>query len=128
MRPFPQVPQTDSRGVVLRSRYRYDIISQVGATVFLCGNRLAGDTRIVEPAEGVQEEYSLTKELMKCPIPVGATGWVANSIWNNMNESLNDFFPGIDINGHFAILGNPRKTEEDFVSAIISILKLINKR
>jgi hypothetical protein len=121
IRPFPQsVPQSMTREQ-LWTKYREEMISMSGFAVFVCGNKLSGGKTVI--ADGMLEEFKIAKALGKYPIPIGATGWAAQKIWKEVTSNLDSFYPKGGVKGHFEVLGNPNKSNGDYVEAIFAIIK-----
>lgn len=127
MRPFPQLSPNDPNRAGLYTKYREDILSQIGFTIFLCGNKLDPMTGRVVTADGVLQEFKITKALGKYPIPVGATGDAARKIWDKVSAEPETFFPGINVKNQLKILGDPKKTDKQIVDAIFDIIKLTKR-
>jgi hypothetical protein len=123
MRPFPQLAPADPQRAHLYTRYRKDMIANVGYVVFVCGNKLNVTTGATEPSPGVFEEFSIAKQLGKYPIPLGATGSASKSIWDEVIASPAQFYGYIDVTKYLQILGDASKTNDEWVSAILSIIK-----
>jgi hypothetical protein len=127
IRPFPQAAPTTTTRTKLWSKYREDMISKSGFVIFLSGNKWddnAGQTVI---ADGVIDEWEISRRLGKYPIPVGATGHAAQQIWQEVNASLDTFFPKGGVRGHFKTLGDEGSSNEEIVEAIFAIVKRITK-
>jgi len=122
MRPFPQLAPDDPRRAPLYTAYRKEMLSQVGYTIFLGGNKVDVATGRSDVAGGVLEEFALATELGKYPIPVGATGDAARIIWEQVVADTGRFFPGIDVSTHLQVLGDVLKTDEDILAAIFAII------
>jgi hypothetical protein len=125
MRPFPQLAQDDPNRTELYTKYREDILSRVGYTIFLCGNKLDPVTGKIVRADGVMQEFKITKALSKYPIPVGATGDAAKKIWDEVSADPDKFFPGVNVISQLKILGDPGKSNKQIVDAIFDIIKLV---
>lgn len=123
MRPFPQFPPNDPNRAGLYTRYREDILSQVGFTIFLCGNKLDPVTGKVVAADGVLQEFKIAKALGKYPIPVGATGDTAKKIWDEVSAAPEKFFPAANVKTHLKTLGDPNKSNKQLLDAIFAIIK-----
>jgi hypothetical protein len=123
MRPFPQLPPNDPNRVGLYTKYREDILSQVGFTIFLCGNKLDPATGKVVTADGVLKEFKITKALGKYPIPVGATGDAAKKIWDEVSAAPEQFFQRINVKSQLKTIGDPNKSNKQIVDAIFAIIK-----
>ncbi|BCM94155.1 hypothetical protein IAD21_06058 [Abditibacteriota bacterium] len=127
LRPFPQGISDPQERDALYSKYRNEMLSRVGATIFIAGNRQTNVRPGSEVAPGVLEEFAILKQQRKYPIPIGATGSAAKQIWDEVVSSLKAFYPSEGVKAHFETLGNPNKTDEEIVAAVISILKQISK-
>lgn len=88
LRPFPQNINSKEERIKVWTRYRKDMISRAGISIFIFGNKLSQDQ--VLDANGVRSEYEIAKEYRNIIIPVGCTGYVAKDIWNEMNDCLDD--------------------------------------
>ena len=123
LRPFSQEPPHGITEEQFRAKYREDMISNAGFTIFLGGNKLDSTSGRSIIANGVLEEFEITKRLGKYPIPVGATGYAARQIWQEVTSSLDHFYPRGGVKSHFRTLGNPNKAPEEIVNAIFAIAK-----
>ncbi|MDX1992638.1 MAG: SIR2 family protein [bacterium] len=128
MRPFPQIARTDPLRKQINSKYRRDMISTSGYTIFMCGNKINHETDEVVSSDGVREEFRLSRELKKFVIPIGATGDVAKEIWDEVMASPDEFFPGFNVQKYLQILGNPDKTNQELVDAIFAIIRLTSTK
>lgn len=125
LRPFPQEPPRGMTRETFMTRYREDMIANAGFAVFLCGNKLDPGTRKTVIASGVMQEFEITKRLNRYPIPVGATGHAARRIWEEVNGSLDRFFPDGGVKGHLQTLRDTKSTNEEIVEAIFAIAKQV---
>ena len=92
MRPFPQV---ETGGTSLKDKwtaYRKGMISEGGIALFGFGNKLLKG-EVVESG-GMIEEFELAKAAGLKPIPLGCTGYASEAIWNIVNSSFEEFYPG----------------------------------
>jgi hypothetical protein len=89
LRPFPQNISDPDERQRLYTAYRKEMIEDVGAVVFISGNKKAG-TSIVN-ATGCLEEYKISKENECIIIPIGSTGYVAKSILDEVKASIADY-------------------------------------
>jgi hypothetical protein len=124
LRPFPQ---TAPHGMTLPEfweKYRTEMISKAGACIFICGNKQVHG-KIIE-SDGVVKEFEIARSLGKYPIPVGATGHAARTIWDIVVKDLDKFFPGGAVKTHFDTLGNEKKTNQELANAVFAILKQVN--
>jgi hypothetical protein len=92
MRPFPH---TASGGPASKGRwtsYRKSMIEHAGIAIFIFGNKREGSGRIIE-SDGMREEFDLCLASGVVPIPIGATGYMAKTLWNEVNGRFEYFFP-----------------------------------
>lgn len=122
-RPFPQKPPRGMTQRAFFTRYREEMIANAQFVVFLSGNKLEPGTGKTAIASGVLEEFEIAKRLGKYPIPVGATGHAAHRIWEEVNGSLDRFFPNGGVKGYFQTLGNTGTTNEKIIEAIFAVVK-----
>ena len=125
LRPFPQGPPRGMTRETFWTRYREDMIANAGFAVFLCGNKVDPSTGKTVIASGVMKEFEITKRLNRYPIPVGATGNAARRIWEEVNGSLDRFFPNGGVKGHFQTLRDNKSSNEEIVEAIFAIAKRV---
>lgn len=78
IRPFPQhIPDAEERQRVW-AEYRRRILSEAGVSIFLFGNKVADGKTV--PADGMEREWEIARELGLVVLPVGATGSTARSL------------------------------------------------
>jgi hypothetical protein len=88
IRPFPQGIADKT---VLWSKYRKEMISMTGVSLFFMGNKYDDATKTQINSPGVREEYEISKEHDNFLIPVGATGSMAEELYN---EQMSDIAAG----------------------------------
>jgi len=129
MRPFPQIDRNDPKRKEVNTQYRRDMITTVGYTVFVSGNKVDA-TGVQIPADGVREEFAISAELGKLPIPIGATGDMAREIWGEVTADLAQFFPTVnakkltELGELFDILGDTSHDNQAWVDAVFKIIAL----
>jgi len=129
LRPFPQsVPA----GVGLSlsefwKKYRRDLIGNAGFAIFLSGNKQ--DPKSGQPivADGVLEEFAITKALGRFPIPIGCTGFAARTIWDEVSANLDVFYPGMNVKKHFKTIGAESSSNDAVLDAVFAIVKQASK-
>lgn len=80
LRPFPQFATGEASLKDLWSDYRKRMISLSGVTIFLFGNKKDDKGDIVD-ADGIFQEFEISKENGSICIPVGCTGFVTRKIF-----------------------------------------------
>jgi hypothetical protein len=82
----------EDRGVRNRlyDDYRRDMIKSAGFAVFLSGNKLSRNA--VVAAEGVKKEFEVARGERVLPIPIGATGHIAEELWREVRNSPETYY------------------------------------
>ncbi|OOP72853.1 SIR2 family protein [Clostridium beijerinckii] len=91
LRPFPQGIINDETRLQLWTKYRRDMLSRAGISIFIFGNKIDKHGNIIN-ANGVTSEFEIAKEYGNIIVPVGCTGFVANEIWNKINEDFRTYY------------------------------------
>jgi hypothetical protein len=124
MRPFPQIVAPSSDLKTMWSNYRKEMIEDAGIAIFLFGNKMAG-TDLVE-SNGMLEEFELALQNNCIPIPLGATGYVAEKLWKKIKIELDKYgYITADLKQAFEILGDSSKSNKDLINDIIKIVNLL---
>lgn len=90
LRPFPQGEDVKK----LWQRYREDMISRAGVSIFVFGNKI--DNNVVVDANGVKSEFEIAKEKNNILIPVGCTGFMTKKLWDDVNSDLQKYYGEVD--------------------------------
>lgn len=88
VRPFPRAIADKDKRDALWHEYRKDLISQAGIALFLFGNKTV-DGNIVK-ADGVEKEFRIAQAHELVCVPVGATGYVARDIAEEIKTIVAD--------------------------------------
>lgn len=127
LRPFPQGAVDAATKPVLWKKYREDMISRAGISIFLFGNKK--NSGKIELADGVRSEYEIAVEQHNLLIPVGATGYVAREIWEEVNGNLTKFYANVDDEFQDAFQKlNEKVDNEKLVDNILKFMELLKKR
>lgn len=94
-RPFPQasgsMDQTRLRS--LWTQYRRQMIGKSGVAIFLFGNKMDRNTGKVVLSDGMREEFEIAKEEGLLIVPIGATGSMAEALWQEVKLSFDTLYP-----------------------------------
>lgn len=123
LRPFPQGIEDPIKRQDLWKKYREDMISRAGVSIFLFGNKL-NDTKIIS-ADGMKSEFEIAVKRHNLIVPVGCTGYVAQELWNRINKDMSTFYTNVDdslINAFTKL--NIKSDKSNLVNNIISFIKL----
>lgn len=126
LRPFPQDTIGNMDFKKNWKQYREDMISLSGISIFIFGNKLEGSDII--NADGVYEEFEISKSRKNIIVPIGATGSMAKQIWNEVNSNFEEFYPKATerLRKLFEELNNEKEYKKVIVD-IIEFLKEIRK-
>lgn len=123
LRPFPQSTEGKVPLSVLWKRYREDMIERAGVAVFLFGNKHEAGSVVL--SNGMREEYTIAKEKGLLLLPIGATGYMAEELWNEVNVDVQaDVSAPIEFRELIGQLGDKSLTPESLIEVVIKILNL----
>jgi hypothetical protein len=127
MRPFPQFASSPQDLQQLWEEYRQRMISLAGVVIFVFGNKSDKDGNIVE-ANGVIREWEITVSNGRVPIPIGATGFAAQTIWQMVSASPDTYYKGIEwIVPLIYELADPKIVRTELVEKLARILQRLSK-
>jgi hypothetical protein len=123
LRPFPQESSGQIPLPELWQKYREDMINHAGMAIFLFGNKYVNGKLVL--SNGMRQEYEIAKQLGLFIIPVGATGYVAEEIWDEEMKLINDDEGiTIEVQKLFSDLGDKSKSLEEMADSICTLISL----
>ena len=128
MRPFPQTATGTATLAEQWTEYRKAMLDYPGIAVFVFGNKRDACGKIVL-SNGMREEFNLCIERGVQALPVGATGYMANELWREMNADLSKFYPGAfsDFVADFQLLGDTTKSPDELRATIQRLIEHLQK-
>lgn len=128
IKPFPQYKTGEKELPVLWEEYRQRMIKHAGIAIFVFGNKFDQDKKIVH-ANGVRREFEIAVENGLIPIPVPATGYVAEELFSEVSKDFKAYYSGYEdviplvegLSKH-----GPREADK-IINGIIQIVKGVNK-
>ena len=127
VKPFPQFKTGDKELNILWEEYRQRMIKFAGIAIFIFGNKLDKDNNNVL-ANGVEREFQIAIENGLIPLPISATGFVAEKIYNTILKNPDKFYPNqnwiIPIINEFS---SDDLSGDEIIKKVIEIIKKINK-
>lgn len=128
MRPFPHTPSGRPASASRWTKYRKSMIDHAGIAIFVFGNKNDTSGRTVA-SNGMREEFDLCVASGVVPIPVGATGYMAETLWKEVNRRFEHFFPNatVSIRKSFAAIGKPSTTPKKLEENILKIINHLQK-
>jgi len=123
LRPFPQVVTGTKSKDERNLEYRYEMMKHAGIALFIFGNKDDGKGGW-KISNGMIEEFEVAVEQNVIPLPVGATGYASEELWNKVmaSPSLYHYPNNPDLLDALKQIGDKSKTEDEL---IIQILKAI---
>ncbi len=128
MRPFPQTNDDTAILYELWEAYRQDMTSYAGISIFLFGNKINKEGKIVD-ADGVKREFEIAKEKGHALLPIGATGYVAEELWNEVLNNFDTYYQNAPkaLKEKFEKLGDKKLDEDALMVNLIRLLKELVK-
>lgn len=128
MRPFAQVATGTTALAEQWTEYRKAMIDYAGVAIFVFGNKRGpgGDTL---PSDGMREEFALCIERGAHPLPIGATGFMAKELWEEMNRDLAKFYPAVtfEFRAEFQNLGDASKSPDELRGVVQKLIEQLQK-
>jgi Sir2- and TIR-associating SLOG family/SIR2-like domain len=114
MRPFPQVVTGTGTLAEQWTDYRKAMLDYAGIAIFVFGNKRDAAGNIVL-SNGMREEFNLSIERGARALPIGATGYMAQELWKEMNADLAKYYPAVpaSFSADFGLLGDTSKTPDE---------------
>lgn len=128
MRPFPHTASGKPAAKGRWTKYRQGMIDHAGIALFVFGNKKDPAGKVVE-SNGMREEFDLCVASGVVPIPVGATGYMAETLWKEVNRHFTHFFPNATtaVRSSFKAIGNASTTAAKQLEAIQKIIDHLQK-
>lgn len=128
MWPFPINIKDEKEKNKKFHEYRVSMISKVGVVIFISGNKLNDQKKVIN-ADGVFKEFKIARKSNKIVIPIGVTGSQSKVIWNKVEWRFKEYYPKANkkIKKLFRSLNNSKLNEEELIENIILLIKEINK-
>jgi len=107
MRPFPYTASGKPASKSRWTKYRQAMIDHAGIAIFVFGNKKDAAGNILE-SSGMRDEFDMCVASGVVPIPVGATGFMAETLWREVDGHFDHFFPNAtsSIRKSFKALGD----------------------
>lgn len=123
LRPFPIGDTAQKQW----EKYRQDMITYAGIAIFIFGNKLEGEEVVL--AGGVRREFEIAKEKGLKLIPIGATGFMAEELWKEVNDDFDQYYPRdqADLREAFASLNDSSLDLSQHINTILRILELLRR-
>jgi hypothetical protein len=125
--PFPQQKPGGGTEEAFRSQYRRTILSNSGFIVFVSGNRLDPAQQNAVVSRGVIEEFEIATQLGKIPIPLGASGWAAQQIWQLVSNEPSRYYGATDVSAELKVLGEAGRGNNEYIAAMFEMIDKLGR-
>lgn len=127
MRPFPIAMTNESERVPTYDRYREELLGQSGIAIFVFGNK-AENGKVVE-ADGVKAEFDKAVAKGLIPVPVGASGFVAESLWRTVLSDPDKYYKSDleKITPLLEALGSSAGDPVELVKPLTNLIEILTK-
>ena len=111
--PFPPTNHPEKN----KHSYRNDMIDRAGIALFIFGNKL--EDIAVKEAHGLLKEFEIARSQKAVLIPVGASGYASEKLWNRVVKNYDDYFETREKFGLYEQLGDPSADPESLIDLVI---------
>jgi hypothetical protein len=128
MRPFPQFATGGTISGDQLTNYRKSMIEHAGIAIFVYGNKPDSNNNIVL-SDGVKEEFDLCIQAGVLPLPIGATGYMAENLWKEVYNNFEIYYPDVStiFKSNFEKLGDKSLATSDLISIILDLIQDIQR-
>lgn len=124
MRPFPQVVNEGIDLKTVWTQYRKEMTDEAGISIFAFGNKVT-ETGVVD-SNGMLEEFEIATANGSIPIPIGITGYMAEKLWQKVNDDLDNYgFTTVQLKQAFSSLNDKTLTLQEHINNIVKIINLL---
>lgn len=124
IRPFPQIAASGTSLTDQWTEYRKAMIEHAGIAIFVYGNKLDPANNIIL-SNGMRQEFDLCIDAGVMPLPIGATGYMAETLWREVLNDFNKFYPRVTpaFRDEFEKLGDQALAPSDLISITQNLIK-----
>lgn len=127
MRPFPRANPDPAERARLWEKYRQELASEAGICLVVFGNK--AEDGAIALAGGVRREVEIAREKGLAVMPIGGTGYVAQEVWAEMRNRLDQYFPEVtpELTAKFEELGAKVSNPSELISRTLDFINLITR-
>lgn len=125
LRPFPQVVTGTKSKEERNLEYRNEMMKHAGLTLFIFGNKddEKGGFKI---SDGMIAEFDVAIKQGVIPIPVGATGYASEELWNKVMASPDHYYPkNSDLLDAVKQIGDKSLDDDELINQIIKTISIL---
>jgi len=124
LRPFPQVVTGTKSKEERNLEYRQEMMKHAGLALFIFGNK-DDEKGGVKFSNGMIEEFEVAIAQGVIPIPVGATGYASEELWNRVMASPSLYPKNPDLMDSLKKIGDPSLTDDDLINQILKAISIL---
>jgi hypothetical protein len=125
LRPFPQVATGQGGKDKRILEYRNEMLKHAGLALFIFGNKddKEGEWKL---SEGMIEEFDLAIKNGVVPIPVGATGFASEVLWNKVMANTQLYYPdNPELLNAIKQIGNKSLNDDELIGNILKAISVL---
>lgn len=125
LRPFPQVVTGTKSKDERNLEYRNEMIRHAGLALFIFGNK-DDENGGWKLSNGMIEEFEVAIQQGVIPIPVGATGYASEYLWNKVLASPELYYPNnSDLLDSLKQIGDKSLTDDELIKHILKAISIL---
>lgn len=124
LRPFPQVVTGTKSKEERNLEYRQEMMKHAGLALFIFGNK-DDEKGGVKISNGMIEEFEVAIAQGVIPIPVGATGYASEELWNRVMASPSLYPKNSDLMDALKQIGDPSLNDDDLINQILKAISIL---
>ncbi|KKR96940.1 MAG: hypothetical protein UU48_C0021G0005 [Candidatus Uhrbacteria bacterium GW2011_GWF2_41_16] len=125
LRPFPQIVTGRRKKEERNLEYRNEMMRHAGIALFIFGNNDNGKGGW-EHSKGMVEEFKVAVQQGAIPIPVGATGYASEKLWNKVMASPTDYYPNnSDLLDSIKQIGDKSLPDDELINQILKAISIL---
>jgi hypothetical protein len=125
LRPFPQIVTGAKTKEERNLEYRNEMMKHAGIALFIFGNKDDGKGSW-KLSNGMIEEFEVAMKQNVIPIPVGATGYASEELWNKVMTNLELYYPkNIELFETIKQLGNKSLSDDKLIDHILKAISIL---
>lgn len=128
LRPFPITVAGTQSKAERNLEYRNEMMKHAGIAIFIFGNKDDGKGQW-KLSNGVFEEFDVAIKQSVIPLPVGATGYVAEELWNKVLSAPKDYYPDSkDLLDAIKRIGDKSLTDDELINQILKAIGILQNQ
>lgn len=116
---FPFPISTDSDETL--NSYRHNMIAHAGIAIFIFGNQIKNE--ILINGKGLEKEFKIAKSKNMLLIPIGATGFAAKELWQNVIDDYDSYYNEKSKKILLEKLGDNSLSNKEIIDLILKFIK-----